>query len=556
MTQSLIPPGRQRSNDLSVSLNNVLSAVRDFQSELPQVNEEHLQTQSAELVYTAKEVVEAHIPSPRPTIGDDLAGLMSAVLAFHIPHSDPELGRVNSLDRLRANKGLLIVSLIEAIDAATRMGMRSQDSPLPLDVSIDLQRGEIDRLLRGVVTRLSVVEQSLNELDSKRRSNTEFAQQNGLLSFYIGSMRTQIDIARLLLSLGDSIDFNSVARSVEVMSQLTQDFYATVQAWALRLTKDILQISQRVRRQVRRVATGIVTAIRVLVRRRQAVVSKLENMISEGEISTELVGDELEAPPSYSTVIARHVPYLRRYARVITGSESRGDSYVAAALEVLAENRKFRRDDNLRVSLYRGFTEIYESLENQASVLPVDHRLPALMTVDLKPRQAFLLVAMEAFAEAEAAEILDVSVDSLQEYIRDAGIALVSNIRTDVLVIEDEEFISMDLVDIVEELGHRVIGVARTHREALSLASQAPPGLIIADIQLADGSSGLDAVNEILTSMEACVIFVTAYPERYLTGERPEPAYLIAKPFRAATLSAVITQILLFEKRAKRIISK
>jgi CheY-like chemotaxis protein len=86
----------------------------------------------------------------------------------------------------------------------------------------------------------------------------------------------------------------------------------------------------------------------------------------------------------------------------------------------------------------------------------------------------------------------------------------------------------------------------------VQLAKAKPPGLILADIQLADGSSGLDAVNELLQSFEVPVIFITAYPERFLTGERPEPAFLIPKPFQPATLSAVISQALFFERSAKR----
>ena len=78
------------------------------------------------------------------------------------------------------------------------------------------------------------------------------------------------------------------------------------------------------------------------------------------------------------------------------------------------------------------------------------------------------------------------------------------------------------------------------------------PGLILADIQLADGSSGLEAVNELLATFEAPVIFITAFPERFLTGERPEPAFLIAKPFQPATVSAIISQALFFERKAKR----
>jgi CheY-like chemotaxis protein len=110
----------------------------------------------------------------------------------------------------------------------------------------------------------------------------------------------------------------------------------------------------------------------------------------------------------------------------------------------------------------------------------------------------------------------------------------------------------MELQSLVESLGHRVIGVARTHTEAVGLRRKKQPGLILADIQLADGSSGLEAVNELLGDLEAPVIFITAYPERFLTGERPEPAFLIAKPFQPATVSAIASQALFFGRTAKR----
>ena len=120
------------------------------------------------------------------------------------------------------------------------------------------------------------------------------------------------------------------------------------------------------------------------------------------------------------------------------------------------------------------------------------------------------------------------------------------------LIIEDETFIAMDIEALVESLGHRVVGVARTHAEAVALARQKRPGLILADIQLADGSSGLDAVNEMLRTFEVPVIFITAYPERFLTGERPEPAFLIAKPFQPAMVSAMVSQALFFGRKARQ----
>jgi CheY-like chemotaxis protein len=108
----------------------------------------------------------------------------------------------------------------------------------------------------------------------------------------------------------------------------------------------------------------------------------------------------------------------------------------------------------------------------------------------------------------------------------------------------------MDIEALVRSLGHEVDGVARTHDEALRAAGKKKPGLILADIQLADGSSGLEAVNEMLGSFSAPVVFITAYPERLLTGERPEPAFLITKPFQPDTVKAVISQALFFDRRA------
>ena len=114
------------------------------------------------------------------------------------------------------------------------------------------------------------------------------------------------------------------------------------------------------------------------------------------------------------------------------------------------------------------------------------------------PRQAFLLVALEGFPETDAARILDVDVVTLRSLIEESGRELAAEIATDVLIIEDETFIAMELESLVESLGHRVLGVARTHSEALALTKNKKPGLILADIQLADNSSGLDAVNELL----------------------------------------------------------
>jgi CheY-like chemotaxis protein len=257
---------------------------------------------------------------------------------------------------------------------------------------------------------------------------------------------------------------------------------------------------------------------------------------------------------SISNEVAQHVPYLRRYARVLTGNQASGDSYVAATLEALV------REPNLliltvhpRITLYQVFSRIWNSLQVNGRADRAVNLLPAerhLGQITAMPRQAFLLVSVEGFSDADAAAILDVDQKTLQELVDESGRELAAQIATDVLIIEDEMLIALDLELLAEKLGHRIIGIARTRAEAMELAQAQRPGLILADIQLADGSSGLEAVNDLLNSFEVPVIFITAHPERFLTGERPEPAFLIAKPYQASTVSALVSQALFFERNA------
>jgi CheY-like chemotaxis protein len=205
--------------------------------------------------------------------------------------------------------------------------------------------------------------------------------------------------------------------------------------------------------------------------------------------------------------------------------------------------------------MFRVFSKIWNSLEvNATGKEPINPR-PAdrhLGQIGAMPRQAFLLVSLEGFSEEDAAKILDVSANKVRDLIDECGRELASQIATNILIIEDEALIAMDLQSLVENLGHEVKGIARTRAEAIALAKNKDLGLILADIQLADGSSGLDAVNDLLNTFEVPVIFITAYPERFLTGTRPEPAFLITKPYQPAMVSAVISQALFFDRKAHK----
>jgi CheY-like chemotaxis protein len=248
--------------------------------------------------------------------------------------------------------------------------------------------------------------------------------------------------------------------------------------------------------------------------------------------------------------IVRQAPYLRRYARALTGAQSSGDALVQAAMEgILAGTLSLNQDLPLRTAMYRALCQIWREGEapaaNDADRSPPDYRLQVLSPVQ---RAVLLLTSMEGFTTPEAAQVLDLDPDDLSRHLAAAAEALERQLATDVLIIEDEPIIGLDLTRLTRELGHRVTGVAATRDEAIEMARRQRPGLVLSDIRLADGSSGLDAATDILESFDIPVIFITAFPERLLTGERPEPAFLITKPFREETVKALIGQALFFHR--------
>ena len=253
--------------------------------------------------------------------------------------------------------------------------------------------------------------------------------------------------------------------------------------------------------------------------------------------------------------IAPHLPFLRRYARALTGSQDNGDAYVRATLEALiAAPDEFPDTVEPRLGLYRTFHVIWNSARVDADDSDVAgdaaEQIAAQRLARISPqsRQALLLTAMEGFTTEDAAYILDTDSSSTGLLVAEALAEIDKQTKARVLIIEDEPIIAMDIEAIVRDLGHDVTGVAVTRDEAVAEAQANPPTLVLSDIQLADNSSGIDAVQDILSDHDVPVIFITAFPERLLTGTRPEPTFLITKPFQPAPVKAAISQALFFNE--------
>jgi DNA-directed RNA polymerase specialized sigma24 family protein len=253
--------------------------------------------------------------------------------------------------------------------------------------------------------------------------------------------------------------------------------------------------------------------------------------------------------------IAPHLPNLRRFARLLAGSQRAGDAAVARVLEAIVADPSLFPDLPPRLGLYQSFLNAFTArLEDPGAQADEIGTTAArsLAALPAQARQAFLLVSVEDFERSEAAQILEVSERRVEELLRQANSEIGRQIATDVLIIEDEPLIAAELTRMLQDLGHRVTSVARTHAEAIEAAARDKPGLVLADIRLADGSSGLDAVNDLLGSFTVPVVFVTAFPEKLMTGQRPEPTFLIAKPFQEDAVKAIVSQVLFFDQQATR----
>jgi DNA-directed RNA polymerase specialized sigma24 family protein/CheY-like chemotaxis protein len=254
--------------------------------------------------------------------------------------------------------------------------------------------------------------------------------------------------------------------------------------------------------------------------------------------------------------VAAHLPYLRRFARAVTGSQEQGDACVSTVLEqLIAAPDAIPSEGRARLALYKSLVKVLNETAATAgspSAVKADARLQMLAPA---ARQAFLLVTLEELSPSETADVLGVSDQKVTELLDIAGRDIASQIATDVLIIEDEHLIALDLKEIVTNLGHRVPEIVRSRSEAVEAIKRVKPGLVLADIHLADGSSGLDAVNDILSVRQMPVIFITAYPERLLTGRRPEPTFLITKPFQSEVVKAIVSQALFFDVQSARALS-
>jgi len=253
-------------------------------------------------------------------------------------------------------------------------------------------------------------------------------------------------------------------------------------------------------------------------------------------------------------LLVPHIPYLRRYARALTGSQTRGDKYVAATLEaIIAEVGPDELTADPKVILFRTFHDVWQRLAppsapgaNEDEAEHVRSVKRALATLPRWDRQAYLMSRLEKFAIADIARILRSNPAEVEVRIQRAAEQIAYVPAGRILIIEDDPVIALGNAQIVRDMGHEVAGIAATKAQAVSLHEKESPDMLLVDIRLEGSEDGLETVQEIIKTSSTPVVFVTGHPEELLTGRKREPAFVVTKPFDPEVLKVAISNALTF----------
>ncbi|MBP2231506.1 response regulator [Azospirillum agricola] len=242
----------------------------------------------------------------------------------------------------------------------------------------------------------------------------------------------------------------------------------------------------------------------------------------------------------YTGHFMQHLPYLRRYARALTGTSGRGDALVTRTLEWYLEAQGAA--DLSRGALYRHLNQLQDEGAVPPSVAPYHPVESALMALDETDRRLYLLVNLEDLPVADAAAVLGLPPEDAVHRLTHARDRVRARLTATILIVEDDAIIAYDLAETVRGMGHIVCGNAATMDEALTLAAEHRPTLALMDIRLADGDNGLEVARELRAQRFLPVIFVTAFPDDLAKHGLEHLGPVIPKPFTRDQIEQAITR--------------
>lgn len=158
-------------------------------------------------------------------------------------------------------------------------------------------------------------------------------------------------------------------------------------------------------------------------------------------------------------------------------------------------------------------------------------------------RLLLLMVDVMGLMPQQAAQVIGLSEDP-KSVLRRARHDLRIEKKATAVVVEDEPLIAADIRAILERLGVEVAGEASSAEEAVKVAAESRPDVILADYNLDGRDTGIDAVMRINETHDCPVVFITGFPDRVLQGEEIEPDFVISKPYTPDNVRAAVVHCL------------
>lgn len=123
--------------------------------------------------------------------------------------------------------------------------------------------------------------------------------------------------------------------------------------------------------------------------------------------------------------------------------------------------------------------------------------------------------------------------------------------KTNILIVEDESIVAKDIQQSLKKLGYGVLGICSSGEEAIGLATELKPDLVLMDIMLKGNMNGIEAASEIREKISRPVIYLTAYADEstLAKAKHTEPYGYIMKPFKEIDLRSSIEMALHKHKR-------
>lgn len=114
--------------------------------------------------------------------------------------------------------------------------------------------------------------------------------------------------------------------------------------------------------------------------------------------------------------------------------------------------------------------------------------------------------------------------------------------KSKIMIVEDESIIAEDLADSLEDMGYIVVDIVSSGEEAILMAAEKQPHLILMDVMLQGEIDGITAAEEIYSSLQIPIIFLTAYSDNQTLQrvKATNPFGYIVKPFEERNLYLTI----------------